>query len=147
MSESASPADEASDCFEEPVLRFLGRRHSVEEAVRCVEESLAAGLETVSLDLIYGVPEEVGANLAASLDRTIAVGPDHVSCYQLTVHEGTPFARKKERGALRELSDDDLGAVFETTHDRLEAAGLFPYEVSNFASSPEHRSIRSCGVA
>lgn len=121
--------------FDRSALKFLGRRHTPEQAERSVELALAAGFETVSVDLIFGLPpdrEDPGA-LERSLERLIGLRPHHVSCYQLTVHEGTPFARGLDRGVIRELPETAQADAYERLCGRLMEAGYAPYEVSNFA--------------
>jgi oxygen-independent coproporphyrinogen-3 oxidase len=66
--------------------------------------------------------------------------PDHLSCYQLTIHEGTPFGFRLERGKMTELPEESQGELFLFTHEFLRDHGAPGYEVSNFARSPEHRS-------
>jgi oxygen-independent coproporphyrinogen-3 oxidase len=129
--------------FDPRLLRFLGRGHSGEEARRAVELALDAGFRWVSLDLIYGAPAPTGDPLATALadvSAAVALEPHHVSCYQLTVHEGTPFGAARARGRLREFGDDAQATLFLAVHEALEAAGYPAYEVSNFARSVEHRS-------
>jgi oxygen-independent coproporphyrinogen-3 oxidase len=129
--------------FDARLLRFLGRGHSGAEARRAVELALAAGFDWVSLDLIYGAPAETWDPLVtalADIDVAIALAPHHVSCYQLTVHEGTPFGAARDRGRLRELAEDSQATIFLAVHDALDAGGYPAYEVSNFARGPEHRS-------
>ncbi len=131
--------------FDRSALKFLGRRHTPEQAVRSVERALAAGFGTVSADLIFGLPadrEDPGA-LERSLDRLTALRPHHVSCYQLTVHEGTPFARGVARGVVRELPDAAQAEAYERVCERLVDAGYAPYEVSNFALDEAGRDHRS----
>jgi coproporphyrinogen III oxidase-like Fe-S oxidoreductase len=148
--------------FDGAALRFLGRRHGPEEARRAVEMALAAGFPTVSVDLIYGEGDEnsisarnerdsrgKAANAAgdAALERferdlaqAAALGPQHLSCYQLTLHEGTPFGFRAARGELRELPEEAQANLFHLTHSLLAARGFQGYEVSNFARGPEHQS-------
>lgn len=121
-------------------LRFLGRRHSPEEARRAMEIARAAGFETVSIDLIYGLPGQALEGWRRVLEQAVALQPDHLSCYQLTIHEGTPFGFRLERGKLEELPEERQADLFLFTHRSLADAGLPGYEVSNFACSPEHRS-------
>jgi oxygen-independent coproporphyrinogen III oxidase len=144
--------------FDDGVLRFLGRRHRGEGARRAVEVALGAGFAWVSLDLIYGSPGGGGGGRAdsrdprgrpawdplavalADVETAIALGPQHLSCYQLTVHDGTAFATARDRGRLRELSDDAQATLFLALHQALAAGGYPAYEVSNFAPTSEQRS-------
>lgn len=126
--------------FAPQALAFLGRRHGPEQARRSVRLARAAGFDTVSLDLIYGLPGETAADWRRNLEEAVALAPDHLSCYQLTIHEGTPFGFRKERGRLAELPEPDQAERFLFTHTFLRDAGYPGYEVSNFARSPAHRS-------
>jgi oxygen-independent coproporphyrinogen-3 oxidase len=121
-------------------LEFLGRQHSSSEGKRAVEKTLEAGFHTVSLDLIYGLPDQSLEDWRADLEQAIAMKPHHLSCYQLTVHEKTVFGRRKDRGKLQEISEERQAELFELAHRFLLDAGYEGYEVSNFASAPEHRS-------
>jgi len=121
-------------------LRFLGRGHTRDEAARAIALSCQAGFETVSVDLIYGLPGQTEERLRKDLEAAVALRPDHFSCYQLTVHEKTLFGRLKNEGRLEESSEVAQAALFRLTHQVLESAGYEAYEVSNFARSPEHRS-------
>jgi len=121
-------------------LAFLGRRHSAQQARQSVALALEAGFHTVSLDLIYGLPGQEEEDWRRELEVAVALGPDHLSCYQLTIHEGTPFGRRAERGELAELPETAQADLFLLTHRFLAGAGLPGYEVSNFARGPEHRS-------
>lgn len=126
--------------FDDEVLRFLGRKHRGELARHGVEVALAAGFETVSVDLIYGVPGFVRPLWEATLEEAARFAPQHISCYQLTVHEGTPFFRFRETGRLSELGEEEMADFFILTHEILAGKGYEGYEVSNFAVSSEHRS-------
>jgi oxygen-independent coproporphyrinogen-3 oxidase len=121
-------------------LLFLGRRHTREEAFHVVALAREAGFDTVSIDIMYGIPGETESRLRRDLEDAIRLSPDHLSCYQLTVHEKTLFGRRTRGGHLREVSDEGQGSFFRLTHRVLEGAGYEAYEVSNFARAPEHRS-------
>lgn len=121
-------------------LEFLGRQHDPETAEHSVALSREAGFRTVSIDLIYGLPGQSSADWQDELDRALALQPDHLSCYQLTIHPGTRFGASEKRGTLTQLSSDAQGELFELTHRHLNAAGMQGYEVSQFAASVEHRS-------
>ncbi len=117
------------------VLRVLDRRHTPGRAVDAAREARAAGFAHVNLDLIYATPGETDADLAASLDAVLAAGVDHVSAYALIVEDGTAMARRVARGELPAPDDDVAAARYEMLDDRLTAAGLRWYEVSNWAAS------------
>ena len=121
-------------------LDLLGRRHTVEEAARAVSLSLDADFETVSVDLIYGRPEQSTSDWRWELDRAVALGAHHITCYQLTVHDRTRFGLLEKRGQLTQLSNEAQAELFRLTHRHLDAAGYQGYEVSQFASDPVHRS-------
>ena len=121
-------------------LSFLGRSHSPSEAERAVQLARDTGFSTVSLDLIYGLPGQSQNDWRVDLEQALAFEPHHISCYELTVHEATVFGRRKARGQLVEADDDQRADLFEFTHRFLNDVGFVGYEVSSFASTPEHRS-------
>ncbi len=115
------------------VLRTLDRTHDPLRVPGVVADARAAGFEQVSLDLIYGTPGESLADWEASLDAALACAPDHVSAYSLIVEDGTALARRIRRGELPMPDDDDLADKYVLADERLTAAGLGWYEVSNWA--------------
>lgn len=117
------------------VLAVLDRRHTPGRAVAAAREARAAGFAHVNLDLIYATPGETDDDLAASLDAVLDAGVDHVSAYALIVEDGTALARRVARGELPAPDDDVAAARYELIDDRLSAAGLRWYEVSNWAAS------------
>jgi oxygen-independent coproporphyrinogen-3 oxidase len=126
--------------FDADALKFLGRRHTAAEARRSVETARAAGFDTISIDLIYGLPGQPFEIWKQTLEQAVALQPDHISCYQLTFHEGTPFGFRLAKGTMSELPEDAQGDIFLFTHEFLRDHGYPVYEVSNFARSTEHRS-------
>jgi oxygen-independent coproporphyrinogen-3 oxidase len=129
--------------FDERALRFLGRSHDPAHASAALEAALDAPFKTVSLDLIFALPGQSPERWRADLETAILRRPDHVSCYELTIHEGTRFSRLKERGILREPGEDERSSLFFLTHEVLADHGYAAYEVSNFARAPEHRSAHN----
>ena len=115
------------------VLATLDRTHDPLRVPAVVEWARAAGFEQVSLDLIYGTPGETVADWESSLDAALACAPDHLSAYSLIVEEGTALARRIRNGELATTDDDDLADKYELADERLEAAGMSWYEVSNWA--------------
>jgi oxygen-independent coproporphyrinogen-3 oxidase len=126
--------------FSDEALRFLGRRHRAEQARAAVETASAAGFHTVSVDLIFGLPGQSPEAWRRELATAAALEPDHVSCYQLTIHARTRFGVSAARGQLSELPEDQQAVLFELTHRFLADAGFCAYEVSNFARSRDHES-------
>jgi oxygen-independent coproporphyrinogen-3 oxidase len=126
--------------FDASELAFLGRRHSPEASRRSVGLALAAGFETVSVDLIYGLPGQDPGSWRRTLELAVALGPHHLSCYELEIHRKTTFGKKLARGEIEELPEDARADLFLATHRFLNGAGWAGYEVSNFARGPEHRS-------
>lgn len=126
--------------FDAEPLAFLGRRHSSEQARRSVELAREAGFHTVALDLIFGLPGQTAEDWRRTLETAVALQPDHISCYQLTIHEGTPFGFRLKRGKMTEAPEETQAELFLLTHSFLRDAGWPGYEVSNFARSPEHQS-------
>ena len=114
-------------------LQTLGRIHSGEEAVAAVQGARAAGFARVSLDLIYALPEQTMAEWESDLARACALQPDHISAYNLTYEEGTPFHQWRAQGKLRNLPEEIEVAMFTGTQETLQAAGYRQYEISNYA--------------
>lgn len=113
-------------------LKFLGRLHDAEEARNAVNLA-AANFGRVSIDLIYARPDQTIAQWRGELRDAISLGTAHLSLYQLTIEEGTPFAALARTGALAPVDDDIAAALFEVTQEITEAAGLLAYEISNHA--------------
>ncbi|HUO86570.1 MAG TPA: radical SAM family heme chaperone HemW [Thermoanaerobaculia bacterium] len=126
--------------FDAAALAFLGRRHDAQRGRQAVEAARRAGFDTVSIDLIYGWPGQTAERWRRDLAAAVALAPDHLSCYQLTVEPGTPFGHRRRRGDLVELPDDEQARLFRLTHELLADAGYPAYEVSSFARGEEHHS-------
>lgn len=126
--------------FDTEALRFLGRRHSPEQARRSFEIARAAGFDTVSIDLIYGLSGQTPDAWRRTLAAAVALDPDHISCYQLTIHEGTPFGFRLARGTMTEAPEPVQADLFHRTHRFLADHGIPGYEVSNFARGAAHQS-------
>ncbi len=117
------------------VLATLDRTHDPANVARAVAAARGAGL-SVSLDLIYGTPGESLADWGASLDGALALAPDHVSAYALTVEEGTKLAAQVRRGVHPMPDPDDEAEKYALADERLAAAGFGWYEISNWARTP-----------
>jgi oxygen-independent coproporphyrinogen III oxidase len=118
--------------FDDVVLARLGRRHRAMDIVDSVDNARRAGFTNVSIDLIFGTPEEPQESWESSLQGAIDLRPDHVSCYALTVEPGTPLHREVKAGA--KAPDPDTQADrYEMAERKLPTAGLERYEVSNWS--------------
>jgi oxygen-independent coproporphyrinogen-3 oxidase len=123
-------------------LATLGRRHRAQDVASAVRRARAAGIGNVALDLIFGVPGQTVDSWRTTLAAALALEPEHVSTYGLTIEEGTRYAAwyAREPGAF---SSNDLEAeLYELAIDTLTAAGYEHYEISNFAR-PGSRSLHN----
>ena len=115
------------------VLKFMGRRHSAQQAVEAVKMLQGADYDNISVDLIFGV-EGYGADvLQQTLEGFLAMGVQHISAYHLTIEENTRFGRMLSRGEMNEVAEERSEAEFLQVHNVLTEAGFDHYEVSNYA--------------
>lgn len=119
--------------FHEDDLRFLTRIHTADEASRCVADAYASGFENVSIDLMFSLPGQTKERWRSNLERALALGPKHLSCYSLIVEPDTPLAHMVQAKQIALLEVDDDAGLYEMTMEMLDAAGYGQYEVSNFA--------------
>jgi oxygen-independent coproporphyrinogen-3 oxidase len=124
-------------------LRFLGRQHSAAEGLAAWE--LARSLfDRASLDLIYARPQQSLPAWLTELERALALAPDHISLYQLTIEPNTVFASDVRRGLWQPLDEELAADLFLATRQRLAAAGLPAYEVSNHAKPGQESRHNLC---
>jgi oxygen-independent coproporphyrinogen-3 oxidase len=128
-----------SQSFDERVLAWMHRTHDAAQIERAATTARAGGIRNLSLDLIFALPAELGRDLHADVRRLVALEPDHVSLYGLTVESATPLGRWVARGEAVERPEEGYEAEFLAAHELLESAGLEHYEVSNYAR-PGRRS-------
>jgi oxygen-independent coproporphyrinogen-3 oxidase len=130
--------------FHDPLLTILGRIHSATEAKEAFQAARDAGFANIGIDLIHALPDQTLPMWRHELEQALALAPEHISVYGLTVEEGTPFAaRYGEDSPL--LPDEDLAAaMFEEADDLLTAAGYEHYEIANYAL-PGRRSDHNSG--
>jgi len=118
--------------LEDSALKFLGRGHNAEEALKAVHTA-ARLFDRYSFDLIYGRPGQTPAEWTNELRRAMSHISDHLSVYQLTLEPGTPFHALWRRGKLDPLGEEAAATLFDATQEVLEAASLPAYEISNHA--------------
>jgi oxygen-independent coproporphyrinogen-3 oxidase len=119
------------------VLAALGRTHDPDNVARAVDAARRVGFERINVDLIYGARGERVVDWEATLDAALALDPGHVSAYALTVEPGTPLGMRIAAGECPAPDDDDQAAKYDIADERLHAAGLRWYEVSNWARPGE----------
>ena len=122
--------------LDDKVLRALGRLHTAEEARAAIEVARGT-FERFSFDLIYARPGQTLEAWRAELTEALALAGRHLSLYQLTIEEGTPFAELHARGRLKVPDQEVAHAFYELTRELTEAAGLPAYEISNHAAPGE----------
>jgi oxygen-independent coproporphyrinogen III oxidase len=121
--------------FDDAELRWLGRIHGAGEAEAAFHAARAAGFANINLDFMFGIPGQAAATWERTLDRALALGPEHLSLYSLIVEQGTPLADRVSRGLVPEPDDDAAADLYEIAMSRLTAAGYQHYEISNWARS------------
>jgi putative oxygen-independent coproporphyrinogen III oxidase len=122
--------------FASKQLVALGRQHSGADAARAYRTARTAGFENVSLDLIHGAEGQTRAGAARDAAAAVALGPEHVSCYALTLvglAEDVPMAKAVRRGELRLPDDEAQAAMGDAVRVELRRAGYARYEISNYA--------------
>ncbi len=118
-------------CADDAILEAIGRPHDYAQAVEAVGMIRKAGFKNLSLDLIYGLPEQDLEGWQQTLQQVLALQPEHISCYGLKLEEGTPLHACQHQ--LR-LPDDDMQAdMYLATVETLRSKGYRQYEISNFA--------------
>jgi putative oxygen-independent coproporphyrinogen III oxidase len=124
--------------FQPRLLKFLGRIHSADEARTALKIVKRAGFNNFNLDLIYASPGQTLTELEADLDAALEIQPPHLSAYNLTFEEGTPFHHEYRNGKIKSLGEDEEIAMAELIENKLNEAGLRRYEISNYARPDFH---------
>ena len=125
-------------------LGMLERQHSYNDVVRAVEWSRTAGINNLSLDLIFGLPQQTLKPWIRTVEAAISLQPEHLSLYALTLEHGTPMQKKVEAGKLPELDPDVAADMYEAASERLIASGYVQYEISNWARENNLGELLSC---
>ena len=126
--------------FSDAELAQLGRIHTCEEALESIHWARQAGFENLSLDLIFGLPNQSLRAWENNLREVIRIHPEHLSLYNLIVEDGTPLAEQIANKEIPAPDDDVAADMYELTMDFLASAGYEQYEISNWATSPEFES-------
>jgi len=119
--------------FDAGLLRWMGRIHSPEEIETAFAAARRAGFTSINLDFIFALPNQSLATWADTLERALALGPEHLSLYSLIVEEGTPLFSWVRDGRVIPADDDTAADMYEHAMERLARAGYGQYEISNWA--------------
>ena len=112
-------------------LELLGRAHDLSDFLSCFEDARSAGFDNISVDLMYGIPEQTEESFRKSLELVTSLSPEHISSYGLTVEEGTYFFAHRDE--LDIADGDGQASMYEILGEYLSSRGYEKYEISNFA--------------
>ncbi|MGC8824878.1 MAG: radical SAM family heme chaperone HemW [Bacteroidales bacterium] len=121
--------------FNDTILHYLNRRHGAIHAVNSIEWALSAGIENLSIDLIYGIPIMSNKLWEDTISQTVAFPVKHISAYHLTIEPRTTFGYLKTKGKFVEISEEQSWQQMQMLHDMLASHGFEHYEISNFAQT------------
>ena len=113
-------------------LKMLNRRHDSAQAIKALKDTLDAGFENITIDLIYGIPGMSLKEWESNLDFSLSFDIKHLSAYHLTFEPGTVFGKMLEKGAISEIDENESVAQFNILIEKTESAGFIQYEISNF---------------
>lgn len=119
-------------------LKMLHRRHNAEQVRKAVETLRKAGINNISLDLMYGLPTQTMESWNYSIDELLKLRPQHISAYNLSVEEGTRLYNLVEKGELSPCDDETCVSMAALLREKLHAAGYVQYEISNYALPGNH---------
>lgn len=128
--------------FSDDRLRFLHRRHRASQVREAVEILRRNGISNISIDLMFGFPDETLEEWTADIDKAVGLNVEHISAYGLMYEEGTPLYGMLEKGLVRDIDEELSRRMYYTLIDKLEAAGYQHYEISNF-SHPGYESVHN----
>ncbi|MBS1506780.1 MAG: radical SAM family heme chaperone HemW [Bacteroidetes bacterium] len=124
--------------FDDRILKFLHRAHTTQDAEACIERARKVGFTNLSIDLIYSIPGQEDELWKKNIERAIALQPEHISAYALTIEEKTVFGNWRKKGKLTPQHDDVAASQMELLINSLSNAGYEHYEISNFSKPGYH---------
>ena len=119
--------------FSDERLRFLHRRHTADEVETAVKRLRNVNIKNISVDLMFGFPNETLEEWNDDIERLLALDIEHISAYSLMYEKGTPLFRLLQEGKVKEIDEELYRQMYDTLIDRLAKAGYEQYEISNFA--------------
>jgi oxygen-independent coproporphyrinogen-3 oxidase len=130
--------------FQEKSLKILGRNHVLEDFMKAWESARRAGMQNLSLDLLYASPGQSPKDFEKDLEYAVHLAPEHISSYCLSLEPGTPYYQAHEKGSISVPLEEDVLLMMDMLEDKLTLAGIEHYELSNFAK-PGFRSSHNWG--
>lgn len=124
-------------------LHYLGRLHSVEDSLNTIKNARNIGFDNISVDLIFGIPDESTNTWIEELNTACELNPQHISVYCLSVNKGSLFAKKQSMGERVTAQESKQAELFHCTQEILSKSGYIQYEVSNY-SMPNYESRHNC---
>lgn len=118
--------------FSDKVLSLLGRSHSASQAIEAVHAAREGGFRSIGIDLIFGIPGQTEEQWNNTLETAIALVPEHISAYSLSIDEGSRWFRDAKEGKRNQPDDDDGANMYDTAMKILGSRGYHQYEISNF---------------
>ena len=118
--------------FQEETLKLLHRRHTAQQAIEAFQRCRNAGFQNISIDLMYGLPNETLETWREDLKKALSLYPEHISAYHLIYEEGTALWNLREQRQVEEADEELSVTLFKTLIDELTQAGYQHYEISNF---------------
>ena len=128
--------------FDDSRLQFIRRRHNASQAEKAVMTIREEGIHNVSIDLMFGFPNQTIDEWVTDIKKAIALHPTHISAYSLMYEEDTPLFRMLQKGEINQIDDETSLAMYTELINRLTANGYEHYEISNFAM-PGYRSVHN----
>lgn len=128
--------------FDDSRLQFIRRRHNASQAEKAVMTIREEGIHNVSIDLMFGFPNQTMDEWVTDIEKAIALHPTHISAYSLMYEEDTPLFRMLQKGEINQIDDETSLAMYTELINRLTANGYEHYEISNFAM-PGYRSVHN----
>ncbi|KGA98455.1 coproporphyrinogen III oxidase [Alkalihalobacillus alcalophilus ATCC 27647 = CGMCC 1.3604] len=119
--------------FDEVLLKAIGRTHVEENIYKAIENSRKAGFENISIDLMFGLPQQTPEQFKITLQKAFELGVEHISAYSLKIEEKTVFFNRQRKGKLQLPPEDDEVKMYELLREQTSSNGFVQYEISNFA--------------
>lgn len=119
--------------FSDERLKFLRRRHTASDVRTAIERLRRVGIENISIDLMFGFPNETIEQWQLDIDKAIALNVEHISAYSLMYEEGTPLYQLLQKGLVKDMDEELYRSMYDSLIERLAIAKYEQYEISNFA--------------